>query len=102
MEPERLLAVGVMLVLGVGTLIIGWLGRRHRLDYALGGWSKQMASTESWADAHLTIGSWFMVAGAIALLCGLLTLFAPIDSIGPGGRWLGRDARARGDRRGGR
>jgi hypothetical protein len=83
MELERLLAVTVMSALGIATLIVGWLGRRQRLDYSLGGWTRQTASPESWADAHARIGAGFMVAGAIAILGGLVAVSVPTGGIGP-------------------
>lgn len=83
MELERLLAVGVMLVLGIAILIVGRLGRQGRLDYSLGGWTKQSASAESWAVAHRMIGTGFMVAGVVAGVSGLVALVVSVDAIGP-------------------
>jgi len=82
-ELERLLAAGVMSVLGIATLTVGWLGHRGRLDYSLGGWTKQSASAESWAGAHRTIGAGFAVAGVVAGVTGLVALAVPLGAIGP-------------------
>jgi len=83
MELERLLAVVVMSALGTGTVVVGWLGRRHRLDYSLGGWTRQTASSESWADAHARIGTGFIVAGVVAVVSGLVAMLVPTGGIGP-------------------
>ena len=83
MELERALAVTVMLLVGIGTFVVGHLGRNGRLDYVLGGWTKQTATPESWTVAHVTIGTAFMAAGVIAGLAGLLALVVPLGAIGP-------------------
>ena len=83
MELERLLAVSVMALLGIGTLAIGWLGRGGRLDFALGGWTQESASDASWRAAHVTIGSWLMVAGDLAFGTATLAGVMPVGAIGP-------------------
>jgi hypothetical protein len=83
MELERALAVTVMLLVGIGTFLVGYLGRGGRLDYVLGGWTEQTTTPESWADAHVTIGTSFMLAGVVAGLTGLVALVVPLGAIGP-------------------
>ena len=49
----------------------------------LGGWTKLISTPESWADAHVTIGTSFMWAGVVAGLTGLVALVVPLGAIGP-------------------
>ena len=83
MELERALAVTVMLLVGISTFLVGRLGRNGRLDYLLGGWTKDTATPESWTDAHVTIGTSFMAAGVVGCLTGLVALVVPLGAIGP-------------------
>lgn len=83
MEIERLLAVVVMLVLGVGTLAVGVLGRRRRLDYSLGGWTSDRATPESWTAAHRAIGAGFILGGGVALVTALVAVVVASEAIGP-------------------
>ena len=78
-----MVGAAVMLAIGVGTMIVGRASRRRRLDLAMGGWSRETSTPESWADAHRVIGAWLMSSGAIAILVGLLVLVVPTDAVGP-------------------
>ncbi len=68
MDAQQLFGAATMLVLGGGLSLLGRLGRRGRLEYSLGGWTKDTTTPTSWVDAHRTIGGWLIVAGVVALL----------------------------------
>ena len=72
-----------MLALGAGIAVVGVLGVRDRITYALGGWTRDAATPESWRRTHLTIGRWLIVAGAVAVGTGLIALAVPQDRVGP-------------------
>jgi hypothetical protein len=79
---ERLAAAVTMLALGLGVAVVGILGVRHRIAYALGGWTREAATPESWRQAHHTIGVWLVAAGAVACASGVVALVVPSGSIG--------------------
>jgi hypothetical protein len=83
MDVERLVGGAVMLAIGVGTMLVGHAARHRRIDLAMGAWSKETATPESWADAHRVIGAWLMAGGAIAVLVGVLVLVVPTAAVGP-------------------
>lgn len=68
MTGEQVAGAVVLASLGTALLTVGVLGWRGRIDFALGGWSRDQASPESWRAAHLAIGRSLCVAGAIALV----------------------------------
>ena len=76
-------AVAVVAVLGALLPAVGWLGRTGRVDFALGGWTRESASPESWRAAHVVIGTWFMRAAGLAVTTALTAMLVPVDSIGP-------------------
>ncbi len=73
-------------VLGLALVTVGLLARHGRLQLALGGWTRDTASPSGWAAAHRVIGTWFAVAGGVALVCALALSVTPS---GWTGAWLG-------------
>ena len=83
MSGEQVAAALTMAVLGVALLGVGVSARRGRLQLALGGWTRDSASPESWVAAHLAIGSSFAAAGGVALLSAGAVLVSPGSWAGP-------------------
>ncbi len=82
-QGEQIAGAAVMLVLGTGVLAVGWLGRSGRLDFALGGWTKETTTDTSWREAHRIIGGWFVAAGVVAGVTGLAIVVVPAGAVGP-------------------
>ncbi len=80
---EQVAAALTMGVLGVAMLGVGASARRGRLQLVLGGWTRDSASPASWASAHVTIGTWFVVAGGVALASAGAVLISPAAWAGP-------------------
>ncbi len=80
---EQVAAALTMGVLGVAMFVVGVSARRGRLQLALGGWTRDSASPASWASAHVTIGTWLKVAGAVALASSGAVLISPAAWAGP-------------------
>lgn len=83
MSGEQVAAALTMGVLGVALLGVGVAARRGRLQLALGGWTRDSTSPESWAAAHVAIGSSFAAAGGVALLGAGAIVFSPGSWAGP-------------------
>lgn len=83
MGAESLAGGAVLIGLGVPVGVVGWLGVRRRITYALGGWTRDTATPESWDRAHRRIGLAFMVAGGVAIVAGVVAFVAPADRVGP-------------------
>jgi len=66
-SSEQLAGAVVLAALGLGCIAVGALGRRGSLDFSLGGWTRDIATPESWIDAHRVMGSWFV--GGVVLTC---------------------------------
>ena len=80
---EQVAAAATMGVLGLAVLGVGVAARRERLQLVLGGWTRDSASSASWAAAHVTIGTSLAVAGAVALASAGAVLIAPATWAGP-------------------
>lgn len=72
-----------MCVLGVAVLVVGVYALGQRLQLVLGGWTRGSAPSASWTAAHVTIGTWFVVAGAVALASAGAVLVSPTARAGP-------------------
>jgi hypothetical protein len=80
---EQLAGGLIMALLGGGLVAVGMLGRRGRVDFALGGWTPDTASPDSWAAAHATIGAWFVAAGLVAAASAVAIVLSPSTWTGP-------------------
>lgn len=83
MSGEQVAAALTMSALGTAMVVVGVLARRGRLQLALGGWTRESASPESWVAAHVAIGSWLTSAGGVALLSAAAVVVSPRDWAGP-------------------
>lgn len=82
-SAEQVAGAAVLAGLGVGVLVVGVLGMRGSLQYALGHWTPETATVAGWSRAHRTIGGWFGAGGLVAFAGAAAVLAGSDRSAGP-------------------
>ncbi len=68
------------IVVPVGALLI-WVGRRGaagKVDFSLGGHSKEKTNPADWEHAHLIIGNGLVASGYMCLVSAVLLVVGPL------------------------